>query len=130
MSSCGTIGLSIESNLQSCQIDAVNMAPGDATYEHMTIRNDSGASFTLSLQASGTQNHLWNDLQMGVWEYGTAAPSVLPPLLGWTSQENQLTTLQAGQSITYVIELYLPSSAGNDDQGWAAVIDFNWHAQG
>jgi hypothetical protein len=106
------------------------MAPGDATYEHVTIRNDSDGPVTLSLRAAGTTNHLWNDLQMGVWQTGTAAPSPLPPLLWWTSGENALTTLASGASVRYTIELYLPGGAGNDDQGLTASIDFLWHAQG
>lgn len=95
----------------------------------MTIRNDSGESVTLSLRASGSTNPLWNDLQMGVWEQGTPAPAPLPALLWWTLQENRLSTLPPGAKVTYVIELALPASAGNGDQGLAAVIDFHWHAQ-
>jgi hypothetical protein len=128
--SCGTTGLAITSDLDGCRIYAINMAPGDATYEHVTLRNDSGGPVTLSLRAAGTTNHLWNDLQMGVWQTGAAAPSPLPPLLWWTSGDNQLTTLAAGASVSYTIELYLPGSAGNDDQGLTASIDFIWHAQG
>jgi hypothetical protein len=105
------------------------MAPGDSTVEHVTVRNESGEPFTLSLKASGTPNHLWDDLQMGVWEQSTPAPSPLPALLLWTTQENQLATLAPDESITFVVELALPASAGNDDQGYAAVIDFLWHAQ-
>ena len=105
------------------------MAPGDSTYEHVTVRNDSGEPITLSLRAGGGTNHRWNVLQRGVWEQSTPAPSPLPALLWWTTQENQLTTLQPGESITFVIELALPASAGNDDQGLAASIDFHWHAQ-
>jgi hypothetical protein len=127
---CGTIGLSIDSNLAGCRIYAINMAPGDSAFELMTIKNESDVPFTLSLRASGTRNRLWDDLQMGVWEVGTPAPSPLPALLWWTAQENQLTTLQPGQSVRYHIELALPASAGNADQGYAAIIDFHWHAQG
>jgi hypothetical protein len=127
---CGTIGLSIDSNLAGCRIYAVNMAPGDSASEQMTIRNESDVPFTLSLRASGTRNRLWDDLQMGVWEVGTPAPTPLPALLWWTLQENQLTTLQPGQSVRFQIELALPASAGNADQGYGATIDFHWHAVG
>jgi hypothetical protein len=127
---CGTIGLSIDSNLAGCRIYAVNMAPGDSAFELMTIRNESGLPFTLSLRASGTTNRLWDDLEMGVWEVGTPAPSPLPALLWWTAQDNELTTLQPGESVSYHIELALPASAGNADQGYGATIDFHWHATG
>jgi hypothetical protein len=106
------------------------MAPGGAATEHMTIRNDSGGTIDLSLQALGTQNVLWSDLRLGVWEQGAAAPDPLPPLLWWTGQLNELTTLAAGASVTYVVQLYLPPSAGNADQDKTAVIDLRWHAQG
>ena len=129
-SSCGTIGLSIVVDKADCRIYAVNMAPGDSASERVTITNQADQAFTLSLRALGTQNRLWNGLQMGVWQVGTAAPSPLPALLLWTTQQNPLTTLQPGQSITYEIELYLPPTAGNDDQGLAATIDFNWEATG
>lgn len=128
--SCGTVGLSIDSSSAGCRIYAVNMAPGDSAFEEMTIRNESDVPFTLSLRASGTPNRLWDDLQMGVWEVGSAAPSPLPALLWWTAQENQLTTLQPGETVRYHIELALPPTAGNADQGYAASIDFHWHAQG
>jgi hypothetical protein len=111
-------------------IHVVDMAPGDATFERTTIRNDSGAPFTLSLQATGTPNSLWNDLQMAVWEVDTPAPAPLPALLWWTLQDNPLTILQAGESVTFDVELALPGSAGNADQGKSATIDFHWHAVG
>jgi len=106
------------------------MAPGGSTSEVMTIRNESAEPFTLSLRADGTQNQLWHDLRLGVWEVGTAAPVPLPPLLFWTSQSNTLATLQPGESIRYEIELFLPAATGNADQGLAASIDFVWGAQG
>ena len=106
------------------------MAPGGSTSEVLTIRNDSGAAFTLSVRASGTANQLWNDLELGVWETGSAAPAVLPELSAWTGQDNALGVLQAGQSVSYELELYLPASAGNADQGLTASIDFVWKAVG
>jgi hypothetical protein len=127
---CGTPGLTITSDLESCRIVAVNMAPGGSATEHMTIRNDSGGAIDLSLEALGTQNVLWSDLSLGVWEQGTPAPDPLPPLLWWAGQENRVTTLAAGASVTYAIELYLPTTAGNGDQAKTAVIDLRWHAQG
>jgi hypothetical protein len=128
--SCGTIGLSIDSNLAGCRIYAVNMAPGDSAFERMTIRNEADVSLVLSLRASGTTNRLWDDLEMGVWEVGTPVPSPLPALLWWTAQDNQLTTLQPGQTVTYQVEIALPATAGNADQGYGATIDFHWYAQG
>jgi hypothetical protein len=32
--------------------------------------------------------------------------------------------------VSYQIEIALPATAGNADQGYAASIDFHWHAQG
>lgn len=106
------------------------MAPGDSASEHVTITNQADVPFDLSLRAAGTTNRLWDDLELGVWETGTAAPSPLPRLLWWTTQSNALATLRPGQSISLTIELYLPSSAGNADQGLAASIDLIWTAAG
>jgi hypothetical protein len=128
--SCGTVGLHLDSNLVGCRIYVTNMAPGGSATELMTVRNDSGAPFTLELKADGTPNQLWNDLQMGVWDVTTPAPAPLPPLLFWTTQFNALGTLQADESVTFRIELALPLSAGNADQGRSASIDFIWHATG
>lgn len=127
---CGTGGIAVESDLPGCRIAAVNMAPGDSTFEHIRVTNTSGSTYTLALRATGTQNQLWQDLQMGVWEQATAPPSPLPPLLFWTTQFNHIATLAAGQSISLVVELYLPTSAGNADQNLAASIDLTWHATG
>jgi hypothetical protein len=128
--SCGTTGLTITSDHTTCRIYAINMAPGGAASEVMTLWNDTDAPFTLSLEADGTVNALWNALQLGVWEANTAAPGTLPSLLWWTGQSNQLATLQPGESIRYQIELYLPPTAGNSLQGLAASIDLVWRAQG
>jgi hypothetical protein len=106
------------------------MAPGSSISEVLTINNDSGAPFTLSLTAAGTENQLWNDLELGVWQAGTAAPQPLPELLWWTNQNATLTTLQNGQSASFEVELYLPTTAGNADQGLTASISLNWVAQG
>ena len=122
--------MTINSDHSTCQIHVENMAPGGSASEVMTLTNDSGQPFTLSLEASGAQNQLWHDLEMGVWERGTAAPVPLPPLLFWTTQFNTLATLAAGASISYEIELYLPTTAGNNDQGLAASVDLSWRAQG
>ena len=135
---CGTKGISIISNLpkrtvagqpvNACVIYVINQAPGDGTFEKMKITNTTSVPYTLSLRATGTPNRLWQDLQMGVWIDGQAAPSPLPPLHFWTAQYNDLQVLQPGQVVHYLIELYLPLSAGNADQHLPAVIDFNWHA--
>jgi hypothetical protein len=106
------------------------MAPGGSASEVMTVRNDTAQPFTLSLRADGSQNPLWQNLRMGVWEAGTAAPVPLPPLLFWTGQDNTLATLQPGETIRYEIVLSLPASAGNADQGLIASIDLIWKAQG
>jgi hypothetical protein len=106
------------------------MRPGDSTTEHVTVTNTSGSTYTLSLEASGVENHLWQDLQMGVWDETTAPPAPLPPLLYWTTSFNTLATLAPGESITFVIELHLPTSASNVDQSLVAVIDFTWQATG
>jgi hypothetical protein len=128
--SCGAPGIAIESNLSGCRIDARNMRPGDSTAELVTVTNTSDSSYTLSLKATGIQNRLWQDLRLGVWEAATAAPSPLPPLLDWTTQFNSLTTLAPGHSVTYEVELLLPTSAGNEDQASTASISFVWRASG
>jgi len=89
----------------------------------------SGALLGWRTQHPDRSVQLWNDLRFGVWQTGTAAPSPLPPLLFWRGQDNDLTTLAPGQSATYQLELYLPTSASNTDQGLRATIDLVWHAQ-
>lgn len=126
--SCGTIGLAVSSDHASCRIYAVNMEPGRSASETMTIRDEADVPFTLSLRASGEENRLWQDLRMGVWQAGGPAPDPLPALLLWTTQDNALTTLGPGQEISYEVELYLPLSAGNEDQGETALIDLTWSA--
>jgi hypothetical protein len=128
--SCGTTGLSITSDHDTCRINATNMAPGGAASEVMTIRNDSDSTFTLSVRAVGTPNRLWDELTLGIWAVGTAAPTPLPPLLWWTAQDNAIGTLRPGQTVSYNVVLYLPTSAGNDTQHTTAVIDLQWSARG
>jgi hypothetical protein len=104
------------------------MAPGGAADEVLTIRNDSGGPFTLSLRAAGTETPFWQVLRLGVWQVGTAPPDPLPPLSWWSAQASTLVTLQPGQSIRYRIRLSLPPTAGNDTQNKQAVVDFVWRA--
>lgn len=135
---CGTPGISIVSNLpartvhgvpvHACQIYVVNQAPGDGTFEKMKITNTTSVPYILSLKATGTENRLWQDLEMGVWVEGQPAPSPLPGLHFWTAQYNTLQVLKPGEVVHYLIELYLPLSAGNEDQHLPAIIDFNWRA--
>ena len=106
------------------------MAPGGSATERLSITNTSSSTYTLSLKAVGTPNHLWHDLLMAVWEDGTSPPPTFPALDDWTTGYNDLTTLAPGQTVVYLIELYLPATAGNDDQNLAAVISFRWRATG
>jgi hypothetical protein len=106
------------------------MAPGGSASEVLTVTNTSGSAYTLALKASGAHNALWDELEMGVWEQGDAPPTPLPSLGYWTTGFNDLRTLAPGRSVTFVIQLHLPASAGNDVQNLAAVIDFTWRATG
>jgi hypothetical protein len=131
-SDCGTDGLSIVSDHGSCTLYLVKAKPSDEVHEVMTITNTSDSPYTLKLKVSpvGTPNPLWNDLRMGVWQQGSPPPTPLPPLLFWTTQYSALTDLDPGDSVSYVIQLLLPASAGNADQNRAATLDFHWLAQG
>ena len=128
---CGIPGIQIDSNPPGCVITIGNAAPGDSVSEVMTITNTSGTTYTLALRAEdATHDHLWSDLQMGVYPQFTPPPSPLPPLSYWTAQFNDLTILAPGQTVSYVVVLYLPTTAGNADQGEAATIGFHWQATG
>ena len=128
---CGTPGLQIDSNPPGCVVSVASGAPGSSVSEVMTITNTSSSVYTVSLRAEGANNnHLWNDLEMGVYPEHTPPPSPLPPLAYWIAQFNDLTTLNPGQSIAYVIVLYLPTTAGNRDMGLSASITFHWRAVG
>lgn len=128
---CGIPGIQIDSSPPGCVITIGTAAPGDAVSEVMTITNTSGTTYTLSLRAEdANHDHLWSDLQMGVYPQFTPPPSPLPPLSYWTAQFNDLTVLAPGQTVSYVMVLYLPTTAGNADQGLTAVIGFHWQATG
>lgn len=127
---CGTPGISITSDHATCVLVATNMAPGSGASEVLTVCNTTDRPFALSLRAEGAQDAFWNDLELGVWQQGAAAPASLPPLSWWSAQSNALDTLAAGACAPYVLELYLPSTAGNGDQQKTAVVDFVWTATG
>jgi spore coat-associated protein N len=129
--SCGTAGIQIDSTPPGCVITLTNAAPGDSVSELMTITNTSDTTYTLGFRAVGaSNNHLWQDLQLDVFDpaLGPAAP--MPPLQAWLGSFHTLTTLNPGQTVQYEIELYLPTTAGNADQGKAATITFDWQAVG
>jgi hypothetical protein len=127
---CGMAGLSVDSSIPGCTITIATAAPGDSATETFTIQNTSGSPYTLSFMANGpNDNHLWQDLEMDVYDPSGGAPSPpLPPLTSWLGSFHALTTLNPGQTVQYVVELYLPTTAGNEDQGKSAVIDFSWNA--
>jgi len=130
-SSCGVAGLKIVSSAAGCVISIANAAPGDSTSELMTITNTSDTPYTVSLKVEGpNDNHLWQDLQLAVWDTSGAPPGTFPSLQSWMSGFNDLLILNPGQSVQLEIELYLPTTAGNADQGETAVVAFHWHAQG
>ena len=128
---CGTTGLMIVSTPPGCVVSIASGAPGSSVSEVMTITNTSSSVYIVSLKAEGANdNHLWSDLEMGVYPEYTPPPSPLPPLAYWMAQFNDLTTLNPGQTIAYVIVLYLPTTAGNQDMGRSAAITFHWRALG
>jgi hypothetical protein len=128
---CGTAGLQIVSTPPGCIVSIAQGTPGSSASAVMTITNTSSSTYTLSLQAEGANdNALWGDLEMGVYPEFTPPPSPLPPLAYWMAQFNDLTTLNPGQTIAYVVVLYLPTTAGNQDQGLSASIAFHWRALG
>jgi hypothetical protein len=129
---CGVPGVAVTSTPAGCTLVINSGAPGDAVQETLTITNTTGAPYTLSVDADGpNDNHLWQDLEMEVYDAsGSAPPLPWPPLTSWLGSWHALTTLNAGQSVSYVVVLYLPTSAGNADQGKSAVIAFNWQATG
>ena len=129
---CGVPGIDVSSAPPGCTITLTNAVPGDSAQETMTITNTTGAPYLLSVQAAGSNsNHIWQDLQMEVYDASGSAPPLPWPLLtAWLGSFHALTTLNPGQSIQYVVVLYLPTTAGNADQGKIADISFNWQAQG
>lgn len=128
--SCGVAGIQVDSTAAGCTISIANAAPGDSISEIWTITNTTGAAYTLSIKAAATNNHLTQDLQLGVWDITGSAPVNLPPLTSWLSGYSSLTTLTAGQTVQYETELFLPTTAGNADQNKTVSITFHWHAQG
>lgn len=129
--SCGTPGIQIDSAPPGCVLAISTAAPGDSVSEVVTITNTSDTTYTLELRALGADNnHLWQDLQMDVFDPGIGPVSPLPPLQSWLGSFHVLTTLAPGQTVQYGIELYLPTTAGNADQNKSAVIAFDWKAVG
>ena len=127
---CGTPGISIDSSAPACTLTISTASPGDSASETFTIQNTSGSPYTLSFKAAGANsNHLWQDLEMDVYDPSGGAPTPpLPPLTSWLGSFFALTTLNPGQTVQYVVVLYLPTTAGNADMGQSAVIDFTWSA--
>jgi hypothetical protein len=131
--SCGVPGLQIDSAPPGCVMVLTNAAPGDSISEVMTITNTSDTPYTVSLKAEGANNnHLWQDLQMAVWNTTGSPPPVFPSLVSWMSgfHSGFIPILNPGDVVSVQIELYLPTTAGNADQGKTAVIALHWHAQG
>lgn len=127
---CGVAGLSIDSSIPGCTLTISSATPGDSATETFTIQNTSGSAYTLSFMAGGANNnHLWQDLQMDLYDPSGGAPTPpLPMLTSWLGSFHVLTPLNPGQTVQYVVELYLPTTAGNADMGKTAVVDFTWSA--
>ncbi|HLX20743.1 MAG TPA: hypothetical protein VKR23_11380 [Gaiellaceae bacterium] len=127
---CGVAGISVNSNIPGCTLTLSTASPGDSVSETFTIQNTSGSPYTLSFMAGGlNNNHLWQDLEMDVYDPVGGVPTPpLPPLTSWLGSFHGLTTLTPGQTVQYVVVLYLPTTASNADMGQSAVINFTWSA--
>lgn len=131
-SDCGTIGLSVNSDL-NCLFIITNAKPGDSILEKYTIENSGTVPYDLSLQITNDDSpddHLWDDLTMGIWETPGPAPSPFPPLTDWEPTHITLDHLNPGDSVHIRVECLLPTTAGNVDMNKAAVMTLNWEATG
>jgi len=127
---CGTIDVSVNSDL-NCLFIITNAKPGDSIVENYTIVNTGSVGYDLSLNITNDNppdNHLWNDLTMGVWETPGAAPNPFPPLNDWVPSFITLDHLNPGQSLHLRFDCLLPTTAGNADMHLAAVMTLHFRA--
>ncbi len=129
---CGTIDVSVTSDL-NCLFIITNAKPGDSIVENYTIKNTGSVGYDLSLNITNDNppdNHLWNDLTMGVWEMPGPAPNPFPPLNDWVPSYITLDHLNPGQTIHLRFDCLLPTTAGNADMRLGAVMTLNFRATG
>lgn len=129
---CGTIDVSVTSDL-NCLFIITNAKPGDSIVENYTIINTGSAGYDLSLNITNDNppdNHLWNDLTMGVWETPGPAPNPFPPLNDWVPSFITLDHLNPGQTLHLRFDCLLPTTAGNVDMRLAAVMTLHFKATG
>jgi hypothetical protein len=129
---CGVIDVSVTSDL-SCLFVITNAKPGDSIVENYTIKNTGSVGYDLALNITNDNppdNHLWNDLTMGVWETPGAAPNPFPPLNDWVPSFITLDHLNPGDTIHLRFDCLLPYTAGNADQHLAAVMTLHFRATG
>jgi hypothetical protein len=129
---CGTIDVSVTSDL-SCLFILTNAKPGDSIVENYTIVNTGTQGYDLALRISNDNppnNHLWDDLTMGIWETPGAAPNPFPPLNDWVPSYITLDHLDPGTTVNVRVECLLPATAGNSDMNAAAVMTLNWKVTG
>lgn len=127
---CGTIDVSVTSDL-NCLFIITNAKPGDSIVENYTIINTGSAGYDLSLNITNDNppdNHLWNDLTMGVWETPGPAPNPFPPLNDWVPSFITLDHLNPGQTLHLRFDCLLPTTAGNVDMRLAAVMTLHFKA--
>lgn len=127
---CGVIDVSVSSDL-NCLFIITNAKPGDDIVENYTIKNTGSVGYDLSLNITNDNppdNHLWNDLTMGVWEIPGPAPNPFPPLTDWVPAYYTLDHLNPGQTIHLRFDCLLPTTAGNADQHLAAVMTLHFKA--
>ena len=127
---CGVIDVSVTSDL-NCLFIITNAKPGDSIVENYTITNTGSVGYDLSLNITNDNppdNHLWNDLTMGVWETPGPAPNPFPPLNDWVPSFITLDHLNPGQAIHLRFDCLLPTTAGNADMHLAAVMTLHFKA--
>lgn len=129
---CGTIDVSVTSDL-NCLFIITNAKPGDSIVENYTIKNTGSVGYDLSLNITNDNppdNHLWNDLTMGVWEMPGPAPNPFPPLNDWVPSYITLDHLNPGQTIHLRFDCLLSTTAGNADMRLGAVMTLHFKATG
>ncbi|HEY2326682.1 MAG TPA: hypothetical protein VGH52_04265 [Gaiellaceae bacterium] len=129
---CGTIDVSVSSD-RNCLFIITNAKPGDSIVENYTIKNTGKVTYDLSLNITNDippDDHLWNDLTMGIWETPGPAPNPFPPLTDWVPSFITLDTLHPGDTIHLRVDCLLPYTAGNVDMNRSSVMTLHFMATG
>ena len=124
--------LSLNSSIygDNLPFNITNMFPGDSLTQYYCIRTSFQDIITLNFETeiTGQSKKLADALRVSVSILGESEPLYKGAFADMPVLQYKLSSAQAvTKDVYFIIDVYLPTSVGNDYQNRRLTVDFNWY---